>query len=78
MIFTFDAFELDIPRRELRRGGVPVPIEPQVFALLHLLVEERDRALSKDEIIDRIWSRASHIRCGTEQPDQIRPAGAGR
>lgn len=56
MIFTFDAFELDIPRRELRRGGVPVPIEPQVFALLHLLVEERDRALSKDEIIDRIWS----------------------
>jgi DNA-binding winged helix-turn-helix (wHTH) protein len=31
------------------------PVEPQVFALLRLLIENRERVVSKDEIIERIW-----------------------
>jgi DNA-binding winged helix-turn-helix (wHTH) protein/tetratricopeptide (TPR) repeat protein len=55
MIYTFDHFELDLAAVELRAGGKSVPLEPQVFALLALLVENRERLVSKDEIIEKVW-----------------------
>lgn len=55
MIFRFDKFELDTSTSELRGQGVAVPVEPQVFALLVLLLENRDRLLSRDELIEKIW-----------------------
>src|SRR5215469_12804154 len=55
MITRFDDFELDTARFELRRGGSAVPIEPQVFALLRLLVENHERVVTKEEIIARVW-----------------------
>ena len=33
----------------------PVPLERQVFALLALLVENRERLVSKDEIVEKVW-----------------------
>ncbi|WP_199564593.1 winged helix-turn-helix domain-containing protein [Parvularcula marina] len=56
MIHSFGIFELDIDAVELRREGAAVPIEPQVFALIVLLVENRHRMVSKDEIIETIWN----------------------
>ena len=50
-----DGFELDCARFELRRGGERVAIEPQVLSLLLLLVENRDRLVSKDELIEHVW-----------------------
>lgn len=55
MIYRFGAFELDLARAELRAGGEPCPVEPQVFALLALLVENRERLVSKDELIEKVW-----------------------
>ena len=55
MPYWFDGFELDADRVELRRHGVIVPVEPQVFALLLLLVEHRNRMVSKEEIIGAVW-----------------------
>lgn len=55
MIYGFADFELDGRAVELRRAGVPVAMEPQVFALLLLLVENRERMVSKDEIIEKVW-----------------------
>jgi len=40
---------------ELRVGGERVALEPQEFALLLLLVENRERVLSRDEIIEKVW-----------------------
>ncbi|WP_370339483.1 winged helix-turn-helix domain-containing tetratricopeptide repeat protein [Parvularcula marina] len=56
MIHSFGIFELDIDAVELRREGAAVPIEPQVFALIVLLIENRHRMVSKDEIIETIWN----------------------
>lgn len=56
MVFQFAHFELDIDRVELRANGVAVAVEPQVFALLRLLIENRSRVVTKDEIVDRIWN----------------------
>ena len=55
MQYLFEGFELDLARVELRAGGAAVAVEPQVFALLVLLVENRDRMVPKDEIVERIW-----------------------
>src|SRR3954465_7474090 len=53
--FLFDDHVLDVDRRELRRPGEPIAIEPQVFDLLVLLVRNRDRVVSKDDLIASVW-----------------------
>src|SRR3984885_733308 len=46
---------LDTDRRELRRGAESIAVEPQVFDLLVYLVENRDRVVSKDDLIASVW-----------------------
>src|SRR5262245_33753965 len=53
--FCFGAFEIDVARRELQRAGAIVHLEPQEFDLIVHLVQNRDRIVSKDELIDAIW-----------------------
>jgi TolB-like protein len=52
---VFSDHRLDTDRRELRRGGEPVALEPQVFDLLVHLIENRDRVVSKDDLIAAVW-----------------------
>lgn len=56
MVYRFGPFELDMERFELRNDGAAVALEPQVFALLALLVTNHNRMVSKDEIHERIWN----------------------
>ena len=55
MKFLFTNHMLDTNRRELRRGSEAVAVEPQVFDLLVHLVENRDRVVSKDDLIASVW-----------------------
>lgn len=55
MRFSFADQTLDTDRRELRRGEVLVALEPQVFDLLMYLVRNRDRVVSKDDLIAAVW-----------------------
>src|SRR5512132_2406117 len=55
MIFRTNECLIDTSAYEVRRNGKPVPVQPQVLDLLILLLENRDRLVTKDEIIDRIW-----------------------
>jgi TolB-like protein len=55
MIYRFGPFELDLATVELRANGQARSLEPQVFALVALLVENHDRMVSKDEIIEKVW-----------------------
>jgi TolB-like protein len=55
MLYRFGDFELDTAKVELRAGGETRSVEPQVFAMLALLVENRERLVSKDEIIEKVW-----------------------
>ncbi len=58
MIYTFGGFELDPDRFELRFQASPVHIEPQVFELLHYLIQHRERVVTKIELLDSIWGGA--------------------
>jgi adenylate cyclase len=53
--YCFDEYVLDVACRELRRRGGPVAIEPQVFDLIHYLLQQRDRVVSKDDLIKSVW-----------------------
>ena len=55
MLYTFGSITLDTDRKELRRNDSIESVEPQVFDLLVLLLENRDRVVSKDEIFEIIW-----------------------
>jgi TolB-like protein len=53
--FLFDDHTLDVDRRELRRGSERISVEPQVFDLLVYLVQNRERVVSKDDLIASVW-----------------------
>ena len=55
MQFHFGNHVLDVGRRELRQGAQGVAVEPQVFDLLVYLVQNRDRVVSKDDLIASVW-----------------------
>ncbi len=54
--YQFTDFEIDLGQQELRRRGQAVHIEPQVFDLIVHLVRNRERIVSKDELIETIWN----------------------
>jgi TolB-like protein/Flp pilus assembly protein TadD len=55
VIYRFGPYSCDTESLELSKAGEPVPVQPQVFALLTFLIENRTRVVSKDEIIDTVW-----------------------
>ena len=55
MQFLFADHTLDVERRELRRGSEPIAVEPQVLDLLIYLVQNRNRVVSKDDLIASVW-----------------------
>src|SRR3981081_1593951 len=48
-------YEIDLDRRELRRAKHHVHVQPQVFDLLVYLMQNRDRVVSKDDLITSVW-----------------------
>ncbi len=56
MLYYFKDCALDTDRRELSRGGVLISIEPKVFDLLAYALRNRERVVSKDELISALWN----------------------
>lgn len=53
--YRFGEFELDQTAFELRRGGTVVPLQAKVFELLFYLVQRRDRAVARGELLSALW-----------------------
>jgi TolB-like protein/cytochrome c-type biogenesis protein CcmH/NrfG len=53
--FSFADHWLDTDRRELHRGSELIAVEPQVFDLLVYLVQNRNRVVTKDDLIESVW-----------------------
>jgi len=56
MIYAFEDYLLDADRRELRRGAALIAAEPQTFDLLLYLIQNRERVVSKDDLMAAVWS----------------------
>ena len=55
MQYCFEAYALNPGKRELRRGTELIQLEPQVFDVLLFLIENRDRVVTKDDLIASVW-----------------------
>jgi TolB-like protein len=54
--YLFEEYAFDTDRRELHRGSDVVSVAPQVFDLLDYLIRNRERVVSKDDLINAIWN----------------------
>src|SRR6476619_2569264 len=54
--FHFSDHVLEVDLRELTRGGENIAVEPQVFDILTYLVENRDRVVTKNDLIETVWN----------------------
>ncbi|HET8899930.1 MAG TPA: winged helix-turn-helix domain-containing protein [Rhodanobacteraceae bacterium] len=57
-VYSFDGFLLDASTRVLTLNGVTVSVPPKSFDCLVYLIEQRDRAIGRDELISAVWGRA--------------------
>jgi pimeloyl-ACP methyl ester carboxylesterase/DNA-binding winged helix-turn-helix (wHTH) protein len=55
MCFLFDDYVIDTARRELRHGSEAIRVEPQVFDLLLYMIRNRDRVVTKDDVLSAVW-----------------------
>ena len=55
MIYRFGQFQLNQDKREIRSDKATLKVEPKVFDLILFLIENKDRVVSKDELIDMLW-----------------------
>ena len=56
MQYLFEDFALDPDRRELTRHAKAVAVGPKVFDLLLFLVQNREHVVSKDNLLEAVWS----------------------
>ncbi len=56
MRYLFEDYAFDTELRELHRGADIVSVAPQVFDLLDYLIRNRERVVSKDDLINVIWN----------------------
>lgn len=56
MLLVFEDCVLDLDRRVLQRASQPVALAPKVFDLLVYLAENRERVVSKDDLLNEVWA----------------------
>jgi Tol biopolymer transport system component/DNA-binding winged helix-turn-helix (wHTH) protein len=54
-IYEFADIQVDLSRMVVTRNGAVVALEPKAFEVLRLLIERRDRLVTKDELLDDVW-----------------------
>jgi eukaryotic-like serine/threonine-protein kinase len=58
VVYRFDEFEVDDREFRLSESGTPVQVEPKVLRLLLCLIENRNRLVRKQELLDKVWPDA--------------------
>lgn len=55
MRYSFADIQIDTGALELRQACIVRPVEPQVFEILRVLIENRHRVMSRDELVQEVW-----------------------
>jgi Tol biopolymer transport system component/DNA-binding winged helix-turn-helix (wHTH) protein len=54
-MYRFGEFEVDAGKLQVRRAGDVLELEPKAIRVLLYLLERRERVVSKDELIEKVW-----------------------
>ena len=60
-LYTFGDCELDLNARTFTRHGKEIQLTPKEFDLLHLFLRKAGRALTRDEILNKVWGYSSFV-----------------
>jgi predicted ATPase/DNA-binding winged helix-turn-helix (wHTH) protein len=55
-VVCFGPFQLDLESERLWQGATAIPLRPKTFAVLRYLAEHPNRLVTKDEILQAVWS----------------------
>src|SRR4051812_37095782 len=55
-VYESGDLRIDLGRMSATRAGAPIPLEPKAFDVLRYLLEHRDRVVTKDELLDAVWT----------------------
>ena len=58
-IFRFADVEVDESNFSVTKAGEVLPLKPKVFKVLQFLLQHPDRVVTKDELLDAVWSDTS-------------------
>jgi len=58
IVFESGGWEVDLTRRELRVGGLAVPIGDRAFEIVAVFVQSAGELVTKDDIMGRVWPGA--------------------
>jgi hypothetical protein len=58
-VLRFDRFALDLSRACLRAGDQEIELRPKTYEVLHYLVENAGRLVSKQELFEAVWLNVS-------------------
>ncbi len=56
-VIRYQGIEMNLGKKTVSIDGEEIPFTKTEFELLHLLLEERGRVFSRQELIDRIWPK---------------------
>jgi two-component system alkaline phosphatase synthesis response regulator PhoP len=59
--FKFDDVEVNFERAEVRKSGQPVSLAAKEMQLLRYLVDHRDRVVTREEVLRKIWEYSSEV-----------------
>jgi len=59
LVYARDQWEIDLGRRELRSGGIPVPLGGRAFEVITVLVQSASEFVTKDHLMERVWPGAT-------------------
>jgi len=59
--FRFGEVEIDFERAEVRKGGQPVALASKELQLLRYLVDNRERVVPREEILERVWEYSREV-----------------
>jgi DNA-binding winged helix-turn-helix (wHTH) protein len=58
MLFVCDRWEVDLNRRQLRAGGIAVPVGGRAFEIIKVLVRSGGQLVTKDDLFAQVWAGA--------------------
>src|SRR6202171_1016447 len=58
-VYKFDAWEIDLARREMRLNGVPTDVGSRAFEIVEVLVQSAGEMIDKYDLMNRVWPGAA-------------------